>query len=71
MRRKNALITGASRGIGRACALELARRGCNVALNCLKNRDGLRETEALAAEFGVRTVTVPADVGDFGAVSAM
>ena len=71
MNGKNVLITGASRGIGHACALAFAKRGCNVALNCLKNLDALHRTEELAAAYGVRTVSVPADVGSFEAVSAM
>lgn len=39
-----AVVTGAATGIGRATALELARRGCDVALATRKNLDGLQET---------------------------
>jgi enoyl-[acyl-carrier protein] reductase III len=40
---QNALITGGTRGIGRAIATELARHGCNVALNYLRNRAAAAE----------------------------
>ncbi|MFQ6673046.1 MAG: SDR family oxidoreductase [Candidatus Tectimicrobiota bacterium] len=58
-----ALVTGASRGIGRACALELARRGASVAINYLK-----REKRALAVAeevkaLGGKAVVLQADVG--------
>jgi 3-oxoacyl-[acyl-carrier protein] reductase len=50
---KNALVTGASRGIGRAIAAELARAGANVVVGF---RSGKDEAEGLAAEIGARAV---------------
>ncbi len=40
---KVAAITGAASGIGRALALELARKRCNLALCCDRNVDGLKQ----------------------------
>ena len=54
-----ALVTGASRGIGRAIAAELARAGASVVVGY---RSGAEEAEALATEVGGRAVQ--ADVGD-------
>jgi len=56
---KNALVTGASRGIGAAIAAELARAGAAVVLSY---RTGADEAEALASELGGRAVQ--ADVSD-------
>jgi 3-oxoacyl-[acyl-carrier protein] reductase len=56
---KNALVTGASRGIGRAIAVELAQAGATVVIGYRTGRD---EAEALAAEIGGRAVQ--ADVAD-------
>ena len=53
LERKTALVTGASRGIGRAIALELARAGAAVVVGYRSGRD---EGEALAAEIGGRAV---------------
>jgi 3-oxoacyl-[acyl-carrier protein] reductase len=50
---KSAIVTGATRGIGRAIALELARRGANVAFNYSKSAD---EAEKLKAEIETRGV---------------
>ena len=58
---KRALVTGASRGIGRAIAAELARAGASVTVGY---RSGREEAEALADEIGARAVQ--ADVGDAG-----
>ncbi len=68
---KIALITGGSRGIGRAIALRLARDGAAVAVNYSRNAG---HAEAAADEIralGVRAETVQADVGDRDAVHAM
>jgi 3-oxoacyl-[acyl-carrier protein] reductase len=56
---KTALVTGGSRGIGRAIALELGRAGASVVVGY---RSGSEEAEAVAAESGGRAVQ--ADVGD-------
>ncbi|MBM3673437.1 MAG: SDR family oxidoreductase [Actinobacteria bacterium] len=62
------LVTGAASGIGRATALEVARRGAVVA--CLdRAADGLEETAALVAEAGGRTVYHALDVSDEPAVA--
>ncbi|MGH3111588.1 MAG: SDR family NAD(P)-dependent oxidoreductase, partial [Gaiellaceae bacterium] len=50
---KTALVTGASRGIGRAIAVELARAGASVVVSY---RTGAAEAEALAAEIDGRAV---------------
>jgi len=63
---KNALVTGASRGIGRAIAAELARAGASVVLSY---RTGAEEAEALAAEIGGRAVQ--ADVSNSESARAL
>jgi 3-oxoacyl-[acyl-carrier protein] reductase len=57
-----ALVTGASRGLGRAAALALARAGADVAVNYLRDTKAARATVARCEEFGVRAVAVKADV---------
>jgi 3-oxoacyl-[acyl-carrier protein] reductase len=57
-----ALVTGASRGIGRAIAVALARAGADVAVNYRSRADAARETAAQAAALGRRSLVVGADV---------
>lgn len=57
-----AAITGASSGIGRALAVELAIRRCDLALCSHSNLKGLEETADLAARFGVKVSTRQVDV---------
>ena len=68
---KNALVTGGSRGIGRAVCLELARRGANVAVNYAGNAQAAQEVAAACRTLGVESFAVQADVSDAGAVDAM
>jgi 3-oxoacyl-[acyl-carrier protein] reductase len=68
---KTAIVTGASLGIGSACALDLARNGANVAINYRKH-----DTEAKAIcdqihAMGRRALAVRADVASFGDAQAM
>lgn len=62
LRGKNALVCGASSGLGLAIARELAREGANVALVARRESELLAQSEAISAETGVRTVPVPADL---------
>jgi 3-oxoacyl-[acyl-carrier protein] reductase len=63
---KNALVTGASRGIGRAIALELARAGASVTVGY---RSGAEEAQAVAEQAGGRAVQ--ADVSDAGSAASL
>ena len=62
--KKTAVITGASRGIGRAAALLFAQYGCNLALCCRKNSDLLQETAEEARNLGASCLTYTGDMGD-------
>jgi 3-oxoacyl-[acyl-carrier protein] reductase len=57
-----ALVTGASRGIGRATAAALANAGCDVAINYRERADDAAETARSVEAAGRRALAVPADV---------
>src|SRR5258706_15329050 len=58
-----ALVTGASRGIGRAIALELAKAGWDIGVGYARNRAAAEETCAGIASRGARGVPCPGDLG--------
>ncbi len=68
---RNALVTGGSRGIGRAICLELARQGANVAVNYAGNQAAAQETVAACQALGVQAIAIQADVADAAACEAM
>ena len=68
---KVALITGASRGIGRATALAFAREGASVIVNYAKNRDAAEEVVKQIHDSGGEAEAVQADVGNREQVDAM
>lgn len=61
------VVTGASAGVGRAVALEFARRGCNVALMA-RGIERLESAARQAREWGVEALAVPVDVADAAVV---
>jgi 3-oxoacyl-[acyl-carrier protein] reductase len=65
---KIALITGASRGIGRAIAVKLASLGADIAVVYAGNAEKAQEVVSLARGFGVRAEAFQCDVADFSAV---
>ncbi len=60
---KTALVTGGSRGIGRAISVRLASRGARVAINYVRNVAAAEETAALIRQAGGEALTLRANVG--------
>ena len=68
---KGIIITGAARGIGRAIALECARRGANVAFNFVKSRAQAEDLASEIKSLGVNALAFQCDVGELKAVREM
>ena len=62
MENKSVVITGGSRGIGRACAILFASKGYNVLLGYNKNKAAAEETLAAISEYGVKCAAYSADI---------
>jgi len=68
---KTALVTGASKGVGKGIALELARCGCDIAVNYNSDAEGAGATAAEARALGRCAFIVHADVGEAADVDRM
>ncbi len=68
---KNALVTGGSRGIGKAIALELAKQGANVAINFTSNEAKALEVVNEIEKFGVQALSIKGNVTDITEVESM
>ena len=68
---KVALITGSSRGIGRACALEMARNGADIVVNDCSHEEEAKELVVQVQRAGRQAISVGCDVSDRPAVDEM
>ena len=68
--KRYALVSGASRGIGRAIAIELAKDGCFILLNYKSNHAAAEEAKRLIEEVGGEVELMPFDVSQADAINA-
>lgn len=68
---RTALVTGGSRGIGRACALMLATRGASVAVNYRSSAEAAQDVVDSVTSAGKQAIAVQADVSDETQVGSM
>lgn len=68
---KNALVTGSSKGIGAAVAIELARQGANVTVNCSSSKDQAEKVAEEIRSLGRKALVIAADVSNQKAVEDM
>ena len=68
---KVALVTGASRGIGKGIALRLAQEGASLALSYSTHAEQAKETERAIKQYGVDALTVQADSSDVAQIERL
>ena len=68
MAQKTVLVTGASRGIGKAIAIKFAKKGYNVAISCVRSKERLMQAKKEIESYQVSCL---AYVGDMGAIMRM
>ncbi len=68
---KTVLVTGSSRGIGKAIAFAFGRAGARVVLNASRSKDQLAEAKKELEEMGVSCMAILADVSDYNACKDM
>jgi len=68
---KTAVVTGGSRGIGRAICIELAKQGANVVVNYSGSEDKAKQVVSEIEDLGVKAIAIQANVADSAAVDAM
>lgn len=64
MNRKTVLVTGSSRGIGKAIAIKFAKKNYNVVINCIKNEESLQAVKKEIEGYNVSCLTFVGDVGN-------
>ncbi len=71
VRGKTAIVTGSAVGVGRATALDLAKRGANVVINYARSEDDAKEAVRLVEAAGAKALLVKTDVADDAQVQSM
>ena len=71
LKNKVALITGSSRGIGKATALKLASLGSDIIINYVKNAEKAEEIVTFLKDSGVNSIAIKADIGDPDQIKSM
>ena len=70
LRDKTVIISGATRGIGRAIAIDLAREGANISFNFLKSNKNAEDLEKEIKNIGVKVKSFQVDIRDYDAVKS-
>ena len=68
---KTAVVTGGSRGIGRAICIELAKQGANVVVNYSGSEDKAKQVVSEVEQLGAKAIAIQANVADSAAVDSM
>lgn len=68
---KTAIITGASRGIGKACAIELAKHFEHIVINSFTHKEDLEDTKKTIEKMGTHCLAITGDIGDYDFAASM